>query len=397
MTLTMTAGGTRGLSRRTARWRPQRRRPRPGSAHHPGLVLLRARRDGQRRHRGTERQGAAPACGGPVLAVRADRVHALPLRQRGRADHGAGRDRLRPTSAAPWPTATSAPRAATSIVASTADQAAGSVAFRMTPERWRTTGLRQARLAARSGSQPSIRRCAGVVQVGLERPYSPTQGAAHNWLARGGVAEVVWGPPRPAGRCAGTERRGMWVRGADPTRRGQRRRDGAVAAARAQPPAPFMSIHSRSGLRRRWLGTRRRGQAGRLTVARGPARPERRRPGPGWKLSSECEGRDAVSKTQIHSVPTTVAAKYDLAATEAERREMGRQARILAPRADLGALEQRPPGRPRWRRSSPRTESGSLSSCRDSPRPDGRVSVGVLSRGGGGDGRRSRVAPGQPA
>src|ERR1700689_341359 len=51
-------------------------------------------------------------------------------------------------------------------------------------------------------------------------------------------------------------------------------------------------------------------------------------------------GRDAVSRTQIHSIPATVAAKYDLAASEAERREMGRQARILAPRADLGDWDE---------------------------------------------------------
>src|SRR5277367_5471089 len=47
-----------------------------------------------------------------------------------------------------------------------------------------------------------------------------------------------------------------------------------------------------------------------------------------------------MSKTQIHSVPATVAAKYDLAASEAERREMGRQARILAPRVDLGDWDE---------------------------------------------------------
>ena len=51
-----------------------------------------------------------------------------------------------------------------------------------------------------------------------------------------------------------------------------------------------------------------------------------------------------MSKTQIHSVPATVAAKYDLAATEAERREVGRQARILAPRADLGDWDEQARG-----------------------------------------------------
>jgi uncharacterized protein (DUF2252 family) len=40
----------------------------------------------------------------------------------------------------------------------------------------------------------------------------------------------------------------------------------------------------------------------------------------------------------------TVAAKYDLAASEAERREVGRQARILAPRAGLGDWDERDRG-----------------------------------------------------
>src|SRR5271155_6237518 len=48
--------------------------------------------------------------------------------------------------------------------------------------------------------------------------------------------------------------------------------------------------------------------------------------------------------SNTHYGPTTVAAKYDLAASEAERREMGRQARILAPRADLGDWDERARG-----------------------------------------------------
>ena len=51
-----------------------------------------------------------------------------------------------------------------------------------------------------------------------------------------------------------------------------------------------------------------------------------------------------MSKTQIHSVPATVAAKDHLAATEAERREVGRQARILAPRVDLGDWDEQARG-----------------------------------------------------
>ena len=46
-----------------------------------------------------------------------------------------------------------------------------------------------------------------------------------------------------------------------------------------------------------------------------------------------------MSKT--HNAPTLVAAKHDLAATAAERREIGRQARVLAPRADLGEWDER--------------------------------------------------------
>jgi uncharacterized protein (DUF2252 family) len=46
-----------------------------------------------------------------------------------------------------------------------------------------------------------------------------------------------------------------------------------------------------------------------------------------------------VSKTYRPATP--VAAKHDLAATAAERREMGRQARVLAPRVDLGEWDER--------------------------------------------------------
>ena len=42
-----------------------------------------------------------------------------------------------------------------------------------------------------------------------------------------------------------------------------------------------------------------------------------------------------------HVAPTPVAARHDLAATAAERREMGRQARVLAPRVDLGEWDER--------------------------------------------------------
>ena len=45
-----------------------------------------------------------------------------------------------------------------------------------------------------------------------------------------------------------------------------------------------------------------------------------------------------------HYGSTTVAAKHDLAATADERREIGRQARILAPRADLGEWDERARG-----------------------------------------------------
>ena len=42
-----------------------------------------------------------------------------------------------------------------------------------------------------------------------------------------------------------------------------------------------------------------------------------------------------------HNASTLVAARHDLAATAAERREIGRQARVLAPRADLGEWDER--------------------------------------------------------
>jgi uncharacterized protein (DUF2252 family) len=45
-----------------------------------------------------------------------------------------------------------------------------------------------------------------------------------------------------------------------------------------------------------------------------------------------------------HRVATPVAAKHDLAATAAERREMGRQARVLAPRAGVGDWDERARG-----------------------------------------------------
>jgi uncharacterized protein (DUF2252 family) len=47
-----------------------------------------------------------------------------------------------------------------------------------------------------------------------------------------------------------------------------------------------------------------------------------------------------VSKTQRRAV-TPVAAKHDLAATAAERRQIGRQARVLAPRVGLGDWDER--------------------------------------------------------
>ena len=46
-----------------------------------------------------------------------------------------------------------------------------------------------------------------------------------------------------------------------------------------------------------------------------------------------------MSNTQ--NTPTLVAARHDLAATAAERREIGRQARVLAPRGQLGEWDER--------------------------------------------------------
>ena len=42
-------------------------------------------------------------------------------------------------------------------------------------------------------------------------------------------------------------------------------------------------------------------------------------------------------------VATIVAAKHDLAATYAERREVGRQSRVLAPRASIGDWDRARP------------------------------------------------------
>src|SRR6202046_3177050 len=59
-------------------------------------------------------------------------------------------------------------------------------------------------------------------------------------------------------------------------------------------------------------------------------------------VGGEDEGRTA--RSNGHDATTTVAAKHDLAATADERREIGRQARILAPRADLGEWDARARG-----------------------------------------------------
>ena len=49
------------------------------------------------------------------------------------------------------------------------------------------------------------------------------------------------------------------------------------------------------------------------------------------------------SKTHPQGL-TPVAAKHDLAATATERREMGRQARVLAPRAEIGDWDEKARG-----------------------------------------------------
>ena len=94
-------------------------------------------------------------------------------------------------------------------VASTSEQAAGSVAFRMSPERWRTIGLRQTRIGTGSNA-----RCAGVAQVDSNGPTRrPT--ASPQLPRRAGWSRFVWGSPRPAcvrsrtgaGCPAGTARR----------------------------------------------------------------------------------------------------------------------------------------------------------------------------------------------
>ena len=93
----------------------ERGRPRPGAAHRSGLVHLRPRRDRQRHHRRAERQGAAPAAppGGSHCARRPRRCPTATSAWRGRSPPSTTRSR--PTSAAPWPRATSAPRAPSSI------------------------------------------------------------------------------------------------------------------------------------------------------------------------------------------------------------------------------------------------------------------------------------------
>ena len=124
-------------------------------------------------------------------------------------------------------------------VASTADQAAGSVALRMSPERWRTTDYGKLGEAtthtavARTAMAPG--RCAAVVQV---HPNGPTGWPPrhHNRSARAGWPRLSGGHPAP--KCVARRRCG-----APPT-----------ALCSATPPSPgrdstarrFLSIHSRS-------------------------------------------------------------------------------------------------------------------------------------------------------
>src|SRR6185437_7575404 len=102
-----------------------------------------------------------------------------------------------------------------------------------------------------------------------------------------------------------------------------------------------MTIHSSGGAAAVGPGGQPRPE--RLTVARrggAGASCVRRPPDLGKDVPIEgSRGRIAVSKTYSAATPgaaTPVAAKHDLAATAEERRAMGRQARVLAPRADLG-------------------------------------------------------------
>ena len=141
-------------------------------------------------------------------------------------------------------------------VASTADQAAGSVALRMSPERWRTTDYGKLGEAtthtaeARTAKAP--RRCAAVVQV---HPNGPT-GLAHRATtigARAGWPRLSGGHPAP--KCCTPQ---MW--------------GAPTALCSATPPSlgrdstgrRFLSIHSRPLPRRRCL----------FVGSTGPARPE---------------------------------------------------------------------------------------------------------------------------
>ena len=79
------------------------------------------------------------------------------------------------------------------------------------------------------------------------------------------------------------------------------------------------------------------------------SRPGRLRCGarPAWaRMTSEQGMRREVSREQLANLPATVAAKHDLAATAAERREIGRQARVLAPRGDWATGTSGPWARP---------------------------------------------------
>ena len=127
---------------------------------------------------------------------------------------------------------------------------------------------------------------------------------------------------------------------------------GVGARDRRQPgscstPFAFMSILSEgSGWRCRRPGG---GSGGDRTAYGGP-------PGPPGRRESQADlGKDGPDRgigreerreqdLRHYRAATPVAARHDLAATAAERREIGRQARVLAPRADLGEWDEKARG-----------------------------------------------------
>ena len=107
------------------------------------------------------------------------------------------------------------------------------------------------------------------------------------------------------------------------------------------------------------------------------------------------ERTEGVSKVHLVA-PTTVAARHDLAATAAERRQIGRQARVLAPRARHRGVGRAGP-RTRPHRHADRPERHPPQRGRAlAPSAHGRLAVELLPGRCRRHGRRLGVTTAQP-